>query len=481
MYDSDYMTRFHLRRIGTFGLVLFATASTLLGRAYTAASCGRLSIDALLFAYIGQGWAHGLVLYRDLWDHKPPGIFAVDAAVLHFWPNSFTSIAGLEFCFILGAIYTAYRLAREVNAQPGITTFVAAIACNNAFYNEGGNLTETFLILPEVVSAYAYVRFLRTGKARYALAAGVFSGMAALFKPVGIAPLLASVGYCLILWLTTHRRLVWALRSTAYMCIGACLAWLPFVVYFWMKGLLHEMLFASFAYNFQYADLGFKGFHKLYTLVLLEPVLVLVISLFVLACMIVISFREERALAWGFLLLWAVADIAGALAGGRFYPHYFLPTMASLSLCYGIVFTELARNQKRWVAALAALTLAPLLLIQVQDLAHLHTAKKHEQWEQVARDINSDKTSSSTLFCWDYLPGIYLDTGLRSPTRHLFAFRLANNQQHANEILDAIEHEPASYVVFQRTDNLHPRLAILLSRTYTPWRAEGDLEVYKRK
>ncbi len=479
MFLSNSQSRHN--SLGGLGVVLFAVASTILGRVYTARTRGALSLDAQLFAYIGQGWAHGLVLYRDLWDHKPPGIFAVDAVLLYIWPNSFTAIAGMEFCMILGAIYLAYCLAREVNARPGITACIVAITCNIAFYNEGGNLTETFLILPEMASAYTYVLFLRTGKVRYAFAVGLFSGVAALFKPVGLAPLLAAVAYSSFECAMTRRGSRLLIRAVALMCAGAAFSWLPFAAYFCKLGLLHEMFFASLIYNFRYADFGLRGIHKLQVLVFLEPVLVLVVALFALALMFAVSYRERRATTWGFLLLWAGADIAGAVAGGRYFPHYLLPTMASLSICLGVVLSELVRHQQRWGAVIITFALAPLVLIQAQDLAHLRTTKVHGEFEQIAWDINHDKTGKSTLFCWDYLPGIYLDTGLRSPTRHLFAFRMAYNKQHADEIMGAIEHTPASYLVFRRTGNIDARFADLLARKYSRWKEEGDLEVWKLK
>src|SRR5687767_9878358 len=36
--------------------------------------------DQAMFAYIGDRWLHGGLPYRDAWDVKPPGIFALYAA-----------------------------------------------------------------------------------------------------------------------------------------------------------------------------------------------------------------------------------------------------------------------------------------------------------------------------------------------------------------------------------------------------------------
>jgi hypothetical protein len=41
--------------------------------------------DAQLFAYIGLKWTQVYIPYVDIWDPKPPGIFAVNG-----WPASWS-------------------------------------------------------------------------------------------------------------------------------------------------------------------------------------------------------------------------------------------------------------------------------------------------------------------------------------------------------------------------------------------------------
>ena len=63
-------------RRGLLLLVGWALGSTLVGRSFTALDPD--PSDAQLFAYIGLKWPQGYVPYVHVWDHKPPGIFAVN-------------------------------------------------------------------------------------------------------------------------------------------------------------------------------------------------------------------------------------------------------------------------------------------------------------------------------------------------------------------------------------------------------------------
>src|SRR4029077_4705651 len=78
----------------TLGLLGFVLASLLVGRGFTAFVPGHA--DARLFAYIGPEWRSGVIPYVDVWDNKPPGIFATIALVFALFPDNFVALAVLE-------------------------------------------------------------------------------------------------------------------------------------------------------------------------------------------------------------------------------------------------------------------------------------------------------------------------------------------------------------------------------------------------
>jgi hypothetical protein len=465
-------------RLRAPGLVAIALLCTAQGRYFTATR-GERGSDSVLFAYIGQGWANGLLPYRDLWDHKPPGVFFIDALLSHPGTDFFLLLACAEFLFILGTLFLVYRLGRELGAQAEISVCCAAILCNLNYYNQNGGLTETFLLLPEVASALCFLRFRATRRASAAVLCGLFAGGAALLKPVGLAPLLAALALLAIEACTKRSNLQFMCRTALLMLSGVVLAWLPAVLYFRARGLLGEMMFASFTYNFRYAGTGEQGIHKLGTLSMLGPVQWLAVCALMLAPVFWSCRREARSRSWSFVFLWTLADVCGGVTGGRYYPHYFLPAMPGLSLCAGVVVAELMREQRRWRPVLAVMLLAPLLLLQFQDLEELRKPSREAEWRPLTEAINNDKGATSTMFCWDYLPWLYFETGLHSPTRHLFAFRMGTNLAFDQEVLHSIQERPATYLAVRSGHERDPGLAGLLASSYLPWRRSGGIAVYK--
>ena len=150
-------------------LTVFAwvLGSTVLGRAFTSISPGEY--DALLFAYIGEKWLQGYIPYLDIWDNKPPGIFFVIAVVFSFAPKSFTALAVVAGIAIIGCVTTVYAIMRQIGA-PTTSVLLATAACaimsNLEYFNQGGNLTEVYVLWPASLSMLMFARALPNPRGR---------------------------------------------------------------------------------------------------------------------------------------------------------------------------------------------------------------------------------------------------------------------------------------------------------------------------
>jgi hypothetical protein len=95
-------------------------------------------------------------------------------------------------------------------------------------------MTEVYLLWPATLSMYFFSKASPSFEGRWVLLAGFCSGAAALFKPVGLSPLLAQGSFVFLLWVVRRgvsgqQLLASAFANTA----GALIAWFPFAIYFW--------------------------------------------------------------------------------------------------------------------------------------------------------------------------------------------------------------------------------------------------------
>src|SRR5512133_2524989 len=79
------------------------------------------SRDSGVFLYVGWRLLMGDVPYRDVWDHKPPLIYFVDALGLTLTPASLWGVWLLQFIFIFFMIFLVYRaLEHQMGTYAGL-------------------------------------------------------------------------------------------------------------------------------------------------------------------------------------------------------------------------------------------------------------------------------------------------------------------------------------------------------------------------
>jgi hypothetical protein len=478
--------------------------------------------DAQLFAYIGERWAAGDIPYRDIWDNKPPGIFLINALVLALFPKSFTALACVEGLFIVGALAAVHGLMGAVKAPPAVrvlATATAAVAVNLPFYNERGNLTEMYLLWPAVAGMACLVRSSPQFRGQGMFFAGLLAGAASFFKPTGLAVLLAQgaflLGLAAVFRRITFRRLVTALLL---MAAGLATAWIPFVVYFAHYGVVTELLDASFVYVLRYGAasqtgsrwlLPFKTMASLEFITGLVACAALGLGLYAGRC------REREGaggeagsgppaglcLLWPLVFWWVLFDGAAAAAGGRNYPHYFLPLTVSLSVAAAwtawFVHAALPPGPSFQLVrrAFYAVVLAPLLFAQLAAVPAVHHGFKHRgsgPWVGVTRYLNGVRQPGDTLFTWDYLPAVFYATGMRSPSRHADAHSLADfresHRRFGERILRDLEGAPPSFIVDgtadaagqRATDGVYRRFCEFLESRYRWVHSVGAMRIYER-
>ncbi len=172
------------------GLVI--AASAILVRLPTLAE--PLAMDQALFAVIGRGLLRGDRLYVDLWDHKPPAIYLVYAALQRVFGGSAWVIALASTAAAAAtALLVRCVIARLAGERAGFLAglFYALIAnpiLLGGFYATGQAEAFMDLCVVSALAAAAPARgpAHRPRRARRARRAGVWLGIAALFKPTAL-------------------------------------------------------------------------------------------------------------------------------------------------------------------------------------------------------------------------------------------------------------------------------------------------------
>ena len=203
--------------------------------------------DANIYFTIGKGMSRGQVVYRDLYDHKGPLLYALHALCALVSFRDFTGVYLMEALFAAAFLCGVHRLLSLYGARRAawLALPVTALLIYSSYsFCEGDSAEE--LCLPLLVwSLYIVLSFFRSGEPR--MRKGTLMELGALagcvfwikFTIIGV-----QAGLVLALLLHHALRREWrgVFRAVGWLLLGFALSTLPWVVYFGINGAIGDWL-----------------------------------------------------------------------------------------------------------------------------------------------------------------------------------------------------------------------------------------------
>lgn len=382
------------------------------------------SLDASVFVYAGVRIREGYMPYRDLWDHKPPGAYLLNA----FGQVALPWLDPWLVSWILTLVVTAASLLIFDNLLrrrlSSVRSWLSSLVCLVviAWYPAavGGGMTESFALLPLVAALWTIACRPRTRAA--AAVVGLLLSTACLMSlqalpPAVVLGVAASVGEK---GARTAREV--ARRAVA---LGAGGAALPLAIAAWLiaGGAWNSALDQLVTYNAAYRGTGTDSTKALLVAALTLGWLILPAGVMA-ARMVRVPGAFDRihwvALAW----VSAFALYAGFQARLNF--HYLIlvaPPLALLAAEGGRWLWFASRSQDRAlrVRGIALLgTSASMLVVaaaiggQLLGIMTGHAAETKAASDATSAWLRTSTPTSATVFVWGDDTRIYLSSG-RSP------------------------------------------------------------------
>ena len=450
--------------------------------------------DSGLFAYAGKLITEGALLYQDIWDTKPPGVFYLNALAISLGGSTPWSIWWFELIwFSLTMIVLMVILIRLTSLLAGFAaTFLVAFTALHPAYVSGGNYTEVYALLPQVLTLVAAMAYFKTGKSRWMAMFGVLTATAFLLKPTFIALGIASLATALVVsrgWADRAR----AIRLVGLFAVGLATPVLLAGLYWMLQGGFDELWEAVFQQNLLYVQEGLS-LRSLYgtgrKFVLEQPLATLVVLTLASLALFVRRAWPRESSKWPFpgkggsdlssyrnwvLLTAFIAlplEVAFVAVSGRNFGHYFLTPLPAISVAIAYLFMEVHESFRRrseagaWFSVSAA-TLAVLLLAwgvevfakESPELAHLSDLVERPLggafWtDELEQYVMENTDNSEAVLAWGYNPGLHFLADRRAPTRYLFHAQLLTPGQEGESrfqlFMDDLAQDPPVLIVSQQ-------------------------------
>lgn len=390
-----------------------------------------MDIDEGSYAAIACRLLQGGEPYRDGVENKFPLIFYLYKWVFALFGRY--NMHAMHVVCALSAIATALvcgEIARRFEPRASFWAATFYVIFSAAYYPkmQAAN-TEMFAVLPAALAVWAYLA-ARQRPALY-FVAGLFGGVAVLFKQVAaatIAALMADRAWEEVRsGATGQRRLLVALRDLTLMLLGLGAVLGAMAAYLRAIGVWDDALFWSLTYAFRHympAGTHSHGFvHNLFTSLL--PFLLTVSPL------ILLGWRARavapRAALWP-LGWWLVGNVCASLVGGRMYGHYFLLFVPALSVlgALGAVSWVEDRTQRAWlVGALALVCVGFFVAATVREEATGSFWSPKPDYRQVSAYVRERTRPDERIFVWGWFPAIYQAADRCPSTRFVYTHILS--------------------------------------------------------
>lgn len=448
--------------------------------------------DEGIYLTIGQGIKKGLVLYKDIFDNKPPLIYFLSALASNiFWFRFFLLVSCLLSCFLFIKI-ADFFLKKEFWFK---ITSLAFVLLLNIPLAEGNIANAEIFQLPLTLGAiYLFFKILKKGgasgnKKDYFLI-GILFSVAVLFKIPAIFDFLALVLFLFLEKSKKHSSIFFSL------VIGFFLPLIITVIYFLRCNYLKNFIEITFFQNLGYLSSWQTGSHQISLIksgVLQKFTFLVIILLFLLW-----KSRKEYGKPIFFVQIWFLFDLFSCSLSGRPYAHYLIQILPSLSFLLGFL-GECEKNRFKLTAILVIFLfylikikpwfypVSPYYQNFFQFIFKVKTKTEYFSFfdqkvpkiYEISFFVKKYTKSTDKIFVWADEPQIYALSKRLPVSRYVVAYHIIDFKKFS-ETIEYLQKNPPKIIVLDKNKKeVFKELESLIASNYYKVKIYDNFEIYR--
>ena len=404
--------------------------------------------DEGIYQTLGIAMNSGRLLYRDIFDNKPPLLYFLYSLV-----NSDQFLIRLmSLVFGVLAIIIFYKLAEKVLNNPKasfISTLIFSILFGLPLIEGNIANAENFMLLPNIIAAFLVFKSIQETsqqkKIRLEILAGLIIGISFLFKVVAVFDFAAFFGFIFFsnysnkfLDIFKKENLIKEIKNLAPFAISFFVPIILVTLFFTLNGALSYFLKAVLFNNVGYVGYGNK---------FIIPQGLLILKLTLLALFSAFLFYRRKILNPGFIFasLWLAFSVFDAFFSQRPYTHYVLVILPAFCLMVGFFLLNNKTSKlagvifiSTLIAILLSFTFYVKTIFYYQNFVSFVLGQKTVVNYQsffdgntpndytIASFINLYAKKTDNIFIWGNNAQVYDLTGKLPPGRYTVAYHITS-------------------------------------------------------
>lgn len=303
-------------------------------------------VDSSVFQIMGKGMLNNQTIYKDLFDHKGPIMYLINAIAYLISPRIGLFLVE-NILFYIGTIYV-YKTATMILGEKS-SVIVCLIYLMSSFnYILGGNFTEEYAITFLSIAMYYILKILYKGeynkKSNWVII-GITFAINLFIKPTYISVWVA-FGIVQLISSIKQRKIKDLIKYIGYMMISIFVIIVPIAFYLIINKNINEFIDAYIFMNMKYSNYTImekiKGFLNLINVFKYHIFLLLMLLVNVL-----IFFNKEfNKKTKGFILLFIIISLILVAWAPNLYNHYLIQLAPCVALATIFILYNIEKMMK---------------------------------------------------------------------------------------------------------------------------------------
>ncbi len=314
--------------------------------------------DEGIYQVLGSAMNQNRLLYRDIWDNKPPLLYFVYSLFNsdQFWVRLFSLIVGI---LTVIAFYILAKKLFEKEKIIWVSTVLFALLFGLPLLEGNIANAENFMLLPIITAGILVLKStetkIRNTKHKILFIAGFLLSIAFLFKIVALFDFSALLVFLIFADssfsfknLFKRKTLVFEIEKVISFVLGFALPITLTAAVFLLNGAISYFIKAVLFSNIGYVGYGNK-------LIIPQGFLILKLIILGLFCLFIYAKRKSLSYPSMFVWLWFAFSLFNAFFSQRPYTHYLLTLLPAFCLLVGFYLFD--KKRRRFTLLVLALTL----------------------------------------------------------------------------------------------------------------------------
>lgn len=427
--------------------------------------------DEGIYEAVGLALRHGRILYKNIWDNKPPFIYFLYAIFnsTQFWLKLASLVFGLLAVIVF--FYFCKKLFYNLKDKYALLKIAIPTLCFALLFGLPileGNIAnaENFMILLNLIAALLvyHSTSLKLKRSMTVLfIAGLSLALSFLFKIVAIFDLAAFLFFLVVYFLTygSKELLSNLIKKIGIFLLGFLIPLTLTGLYFFIKHDLSNMINAVFIANINYVGY-LNGF------LITQGLLFIKIFILLVFCFLLFIKRNSLTKEAIFIWSWMGFSTFNAFFSQRPYTHYLLVILPSFCLLLGMIFIR--KNILRITSCILGITLIVMALKHfiiydktfgyyknfLKFATHQETFKAYSSffdpqtpvYYSLSNFVKTNTKPKDSIFVWGNNPVLYKLTNKVPPAKYtVYYYILSETDGLSSTKLDLEQKKPKLIII----------------------------------